>query len=231
MPRPLIFIPAHNSEGKKDVTGAFRPEAVGLDEHYGSCAIYSIDNTLPMPKRRAQVLRWMEHEKGEFDSVVFFCHGWQDGIQLGFTRKTVGGLVKAISDNISAWDNLEGGEGPLIALYCCSTGEDPQDDPLEAAGTGDDSFADKLRDALCADGWVHCRVVAHTTAGHTTQNPNVLFMDGMDCADGGVGGYPPVSPKSKLWPKWKKALRTTDLRFRFPFMSPAEIHAELERMK
>jgi len=44
---------------------------------------------------------------------------------------------------------------------------------------------------------------------------------------GGVGGYYPVAPGSKLWPKWRKELRETDMRFRFPFMLVEEIHAEL----
>jgi len=69
--------------------------------------------------------------------------------------------------------------------------------------------------------------VGHTTVAHTTKNPMVLFMDGMGVPDGGVGGYPPVSPKSINWAAWKKALQTTDLRYRMPYMSPAEIHDEL----
>jgi hypothetical protein len=217
---PLIFIPMHNAEGKKDVTGAFRPEAAAFCKLHGG-TLYSIDNHLPMHKRRAQVLQWMEHERGEFDSVAFFCHGWQDGIQLGFTRKNVKELAEELS-NLSYSDNM------TVPLYCCSTGDDAQDDPLESAGFGDNSFADTLRDALCVEGETYCRVIAHSKPAHTTMNPKALFFEGMGVPTGGVGGFAPVGPKSPNWKKWQKALKTTDLRFRFPYMTPAEIHAELE---
>jgi hypothetical protein len=106
-----------------------------------------------------------------------------------------------------------------VVLYACSTG---------AGGVGGDGgFADALRDALCRAGSVNCRVVAHVTAGHATRNPNVRFFDGMGSATGGAGGYYPVAPGSALWKKWVRALRETDMRFRFPFLSVAEIHAEL----
>lgn len=220
--RPLIFIPLHNSKGKRDVTGAFLPEAIAFKLQHGG-VVYSVDNSLPMARRRAEVLRKIERERDFFNTVAFFCHGWQDGIQLGFNRKNVRELARALFEYGALNDN-----DMVVALYCCSTGEDPQDKPLEAVGTGDNSFADKLRDALCEQGEINCRIVAHSTAGHTTQNPHVLYMDGMGSNLGGVGGYAPVGPKSKLWVKWKKALRTTDLRFRFPYMTVAEIHAELE---
>jgi hypothetical protein len=44
---------------------------------------------------------------------------------------------------------------------------------------------------------------------------------------GGSGGFWIVEPKSELWKPWVKALKTTDLRFRFPAMTVAEIHSEL----
>jgi hypothetical protein len=146
-----------------------------------------------------------------------------DGIQAGFQRKHVTELAAAIVKLCGA------ASATVVPLYCCSTGKDPEDDPLTAPGTGDGSFADRLRDALCAAGDADCRVMAHTTVAHTTKNPMVLFMDGMGIPDGGVGGYAPVSPKSKSWVPWKKRLREQagTLRFRMPYMTPAEIHAEL----
>lgn len=224
----LIFTPKSNVEGKKDATGAFHPEA----ETFASLArpgsrIYQFDNIKPLPRRRAEVLSELERSKGAgFTSVAFFCHGWLNGIQAGFMRPHVRELAQAIHAAVSSPPNVVT-TNVTVPLYCCSTGQDPQDDPLSAAGTGDDSFADKLRDALCAAGQVDCRVMAHTVAAHTTKNPMVLFMEGMGVASGGVGGYPPVSPKADSWAAWKSALQNTNLRFRMPFMSPAEIHAEL----
>lgn len=227
----LIFVPTHNAEGKKDVTGAFLPEAKAFGELAKRASIVQFDNSKGLPMRRAQVLKAIKERyaavldaKGSsgpsFSSVAFFCHGWMDGIQAGFQRRHAPELAEAII-------GLCGTARLTIPLFCCSTGEDPQADPLTAVGTGDDSFADKLRDAMCVGGASHCRTVGHTTVAHATKNPMVLFMDGMGSMVGGVGGYPPVSPKSPLWIKWKKALQSTDLRFRMPYMSVAEIHAEL----
>lgn len=226
--RVLIFVPKHNSHGKRDVTGAFLPEAKRLlaVSDLGS-VLEMIDNKQPMAKRRKSVLRRILElsEAGcVFDSVAVFCHGWQDGIQIGFSRKSVMQFAEAISLA------TKGNQKVTVPLFCCSTGEDPEDESLTAAGTGDDSFADKLRDALCEIGLVHCRVMAHTTVAHTTSNPMVLFMDGMGSYSGGAGGYAPVSPKSRLWGPWKRALRdrrNNTLRLRFSWMTVEEIHEEL----
>jgi hypothetical protein len=223
----LAFVPKYNSDGKKDATGAFHPEATAFKAlaQPGS-TIYQFDNSKPMATRRKEILNvldgYTDDSVRQPTTVAFFCHGWADGIQAGFTRKTAGELAWAIS---LATENFDG----VVPLYCCSTGDDPQDVRSEAAGTGDNSFADKLRDALCAEGENYCRIVAHTTAAHTTKNPMVLFMDGMGSSSGGVGGYMPVSPQSAHWAAWKKALQKTDLRFRMPYMTPAEIHAELSK--
>lgn len=220
--RILVFRAEHNSHGKRDVTGAFAPEASRFMKAVATSGdIVPIDNRKPMSKRRTQVLTAMEAAEGTFDGIAFFCHGWLDGIQCGFQRRHAPILAKAI------WD-LTSHDLVNVPLYCCSTGDDPHDKPLEAAGTGDDSFADRLRDALCAQGAQYCRVMGHTTVAHTTKNPHALFFDGMGSPVGGVGGYPPVGRKPRtLWTAWRKALRETDLRFRFPFMTVADIHAEL----
>ena len=227
----LIFVPKSNSEGKKDATGAFIPEAKAFAAlaRAGS-RIFQFDNAKPLPARRAEVLAELDRSKSEgFTAVALFCHGWLDGVQAGFLRKHADEFAHAINAAVSSAPNAVITD-VTVPLYCCSTGKDPQDDPLTAAGTGDDSFADKLRDALCAAGQVDCRVMAHATKAHTTKNPMVLFMDGMGVPTGGVGGFAPVSPKSADWTGWKKALSTTDLRFRMPFMSPAEIHEALSEL-
>lgn len=226
--RALIFIPQHNSEGKKDVTYAFAPEAEAFAKLCASRSeIVSFDNSKDYTRRRKQILDVLS-ERAEgvvFDTVAFFCHGWGNGTQAGFMKPHAHTLARAILDVVGNDENV------VVPLYCCSTGNDPDEDPITAAGTGDDSFADKLRDALCIERAVNCRVMAHTTVAHTTSNPMVLFMDGMGSTVGGVGGYPPVSPKAgKLWNAWKKSLRdrsANTLRFRMPFMTVAEIHEEL----
>ncbi len=225
--RVLAIVCQHNVRGKKDVTGAFLPEAQKLTKAAApGSRIVRVDNSKPFGRRRREIngiLDKLISEGAHFDSIAPFCHGWLNGIQIGYSRKT----VKQFADRIR---DLSGDSSvATVPLYCCSTGEDEDDSSITAAGTGDDSFADKLRDAMCDNGQTLCRVMAHTTVAHTTKNPMVLFMDGMGVPDGGVGGYPPVSPKSKNWKAWKRELRrhAGTLRFRFPYMSVAEIHAEL----
>lgn len=224
----LAFRPEHNSEGKRDVTGAFRPECTRFMQTVdgGHGHIVTIDNTKPMAQRKRQVLQALEQadeEREFFDGVAFFCHGWLDGIQLGFRRRDVKTLAAAIQKICEH-------SFTTVPLYCCSTGDDPEDDPITAAGTGDNSFADLLRDALCAQEAIYCRVLAHSTVAHTTKNPYALFFDGYGTTAGGAGGQAVVSPANKvLWAKWRRALRAKDstFRFRFPFMELEEIHQEL----
>lgn len=226
--RVLIFVPLHNSKGKKDVTGAFLPEAKKFVALAGKGSrIERFDNSKNLIARRSEVLQKMQLAKKQgFTSIAFFCHGWSNGIQAGFLRNHVALLAESIEEVVRRSD-VAAYEETVTVLFCCSTGDDPQDGPT-ASGTGDNSFADKTRDALCGVGIVNCRVVGHTTVAHTTMNPMVIFMDGMGVPSGGVGGYHPVKPGSADWARWKKALRTTDLRLRMPYMTPAEIHEELE---
>lgn len=221
----VILTPTTNEPGKKDVTGAFAPEAQRFATllRARGCTVTeaAIDNTQPMAKRRQRSIDAINAAPAKTMSPInllaFFCHGWRDGVQVGFTRKTLDDLV-----------SMRFSSDVLVALYCCSTGEDAGKRGTDAPGVGDGSFADTLRDRLCASGRVDCRVFAHTTVAHTTRNPNALFFDGMGSPVGGVGGIAPVHPKHKLWPAWKRALQSdSDFRFRFPMMSVAEIHAEL----
>jgi hypothetical protein len=219
----LVFRPEHNSHGKKDVQYAFKPEAEKFVARVGPRSkIIVINNRAGMAKRRAQVLdaiKAAETEAGFFDGVAFFCHGWKSGIQLGFGTRQADELADAVQDLCDhSFTN--------IPLYCCSTGG-AKKSKLNSPGTGDGSFADTLRDELCAAGAEYARVMGHTTVAHTTKNPFALFFDGMGSPAGGTGGYPPVGRGTKLWSTWRKALRQTDLRFRFPFMEVSEIHAEL----
>jgi hypothetical protein len=131
------------------------------------------------------------------------------------------------------WDEFEeklaAHHNTHVVLYACSTGNDPDDDPDTAPGSGEDSFADVLRDDLCWAGSIWCRVVAHTTAGHTTQNPWLKFFDGKGSPYGGVGAellFPPRDHDGRLTTEWKtlQELLLSDFRFKFPFMRAAEIH-------
>lgn len=226
--KALVIRPRYNEEGKKDVTHAFEPESERFIEVNKLDATRLVfDNKKPLPNRAEYILSSLKaaNKVQRFDVIAFFCHGWRDGIQAGFGTKGAK-MQKNLEDLISV---LRLNEDQHIALYCCSTGaSDPNISKETASGSGDNSFADKLRDKLCQYSAVECRVVAHTTAAHTTMNPNVIFFDGMGSSIGGAGGYFPVPPNHELWKKWRLALRT-DFRFKFPFMSVGEIHSFLDK--
>lgn len=209
-----IFAPMYNSDGKRDATGAFQPEARAFARLVcgagrGEATVTLVDNRRPKPATRRAVLDAVGAVRP--DRLVFFCHGWKAGIQFGIGLEHLEELAAACS------------QPPIVTLYACST----------AAGAtgGDGGFADALRDALCLSGAPWCRVDAHTTAGHTTRNPYVRRFDGLGSPVGGQGGQWIVAPPAAggnavLWKRWVAALRT-DFRFQFPELEISEIHRRL----
>lgn len=230
--RMVVFRPGFNSHGKRDVTGAFKPEM----ERYldAACTKNSvqvvINNKMSFAQRRKNVLGMLDDllDKPYFyDGVAFFCHGWKTGIQLGFRNGHVNELADAIH-HVTQHSYVD------VPLFCCSTGGDVESS-LTSPGTGDDSFADLLRDALCREAWFegypsNCRVMAHETVAHTSKNPRARFFDGMESPEGGVGGYRPVKLGGRFWATWKRELRDHEgkLRFLMPHMDVAQITAWLE---
>ncbi len=230
----LAFVAGKNTHRKsdnrllRDATGAFIPEANRFVKLAAKGSrVVLIDNSKPFAQRRKAVEA--EVNGGElFDSVAFFCHGWSKGIQLGYTKANVKALAALVLEATGGAQNVS---YLTVPLYCCSTGDDKNDEDWSAAGSGDNSFADLLRDELCRQGAVENRVMAHTSVAHTTKNPMVLFMDGMGIPDGGVGGFAPVAPGTANWSTWKRLMRDSKgtLRFRMPYMDIAQIHKELGR--
>ena len=233
-----IFVPKYNTT-KPDATGAFHPEAKNFCDHWEiPCDnIQYVDNKLPKSCHRPgnvadDLLDKMEEvQSASAEPVaiwVFFCHGYTHGIQFSIRSphhphydeeyaKRYKRFIDIISDHPS----------PVIVLYACSTGDDPDGDSDTAPGSGDNSFADCVRDDLCKRGAVWCRVFAHTTAGHTTGNPYVKLLDGNGNAEGGEGGELIATPGSKEFRNLRKKLKQ-DFRFRLPFMTVDSIKNSLQ---
>lgn len=225
--KALVFAPLHNTPGKRDVTGAFMPEARAFCLQHGLLAdqVKQFNNFVPMPARAVQVRQWIQREMVDsVDTVAFFAHGWKDGIQAGFRVADPAGVASAARLAQSLADVCT--RTPTVILYCCDTARDDdtdrEDDTRPGPG-GNGGFADKLRDQLGHFG-IAATIYAHTTAGHTTWNPWVRRFDPDEVA----GGHWVVEPHSELWLRWRRALHGT-LRFRFPFMSTAEIEHELRK--
>lgn len=132
----VAVIPSTNSPGKRDVTGAFRPEALRFLRAWGpGNGLIVFDNTKLRAQRRAHVLEWLRDDP-DVDVVAFFCHGLPGSIQAGFDRTNVDELADAT-------------DAQRIVLYACS------------AGGGADPFASHLARAGHTV-WAHT-TVGHTT--------------------------------------------------------------------
>jgi hypothetical protein len=232
--RALIFTPDRNTK-RSDYTGAFRPEAHAFARQHGASAqqlasgvggirIVRVDVTQPMRSRRRAVRSALELalEGGEraaapLELVGFFCHGYRNGLQVWnpIAGERSGAAAAELAGAIA-----QVARGDVrIPLYACSTG----------AGTGaggDGGFADRLRDALCNLSLRHCRIDAHTTAGHCSHNPHVRRFEGGDSPVGGTGGQWIVAPRAEQWGAWRRALRGP-LRFEFPLLASSDIHRRL----
>ncbi len=204
---PLIITGDRNTGGKRDYSGAFAPEALAFQRMHGG-HIRRVDLSRSPAAMRKQVLGIIATERRVHVAVL--CHGFVNGLQIGFRNAHVPELAKA----------LAAAGVQRVTLYACSTGGG-------AGSDGDGGFADRLRDALCAAGSIYCRVDAHSRAGHTTRIPYVRRFEGGGSPVGGTGGTWIVAPGSKLWKPWIRALQKTDLRLRFPGMNASDVHSEL----
>lgn len=227
----IAFTPTTNTEGKHDATGAFIPEATHFLKHHAqpTSRLIKIDNTKSKPEMKAAVLMALGQHK-DLDGVAFFCHGFKAGIQFGFRVEDVPVLAKVLAASLGAAPATGSESGrDIITFYACDAARDSdqdRSDDLEEFG-GDGGFADLVRDALCAQGRIYCHVDAHTSAAHTTINPDVRRFRGGGSAVGGPGGYYLVPRKKELWSKWVAALKTS-FRYDFPYLSTAEIHRRLQ---
>ena len=219
--RALVIHPLHNTGTKRDATGAFIPEANAYAKHLRAMvgdALYEwrieahgFDNRASKLARRREV-EGLLREGDPVDTVALFCHGLARGIQTGHDLATVSTLADALA---VACDRKR----LVVTLYACDAADSPGDGP-----GGDGGFADALRDALSERG-ITGHVDAHVTTGHTTRHPYVrrFYCDG---AAAGTGGDWLVAPGSPKWRRWVTALKG-DMRWRFPWLTPAEIDAAL----
>ena len=211
--RHLALTPDRDTPGDNDYTGAFDPEANRYVRYYEGVGDEVIRSKVDVSKkngaRRAQTLRWIA-AAAPFDRLAIFCHGWGDGIQLGFSR---GAELESLAAAVAAasTDRLK------VALYACSTAR--SDGPPGDGGEG--GFADSLRDLLASAGRPEVTVFGHTSAGHTTRNPQCrMFVPG--CA---VGGVRIAETGSAQYGRLLRRLRDggDPLRWTMPYMTLEEI--------
>ena len=190
------------------------------DKHVGYTIGYDYyTGNIRRRELRNRVIKDLESysDKGVvFDSIAIFCHGWANGIQLGF--RVSDGTVCELAEAIHGCLAMDGS----VALYCCSTAHDRDEDDDEEVGPGTQGgFADELFVELLNLGNIGHTIDAHMTRGHTTRNPWVVRFqeDGLDIYNGDWL----VTPNSSLWRRWVMALRNTELQYQFPMMDENQI--------
>jgi hypothetical protein len=223
---PLVFYVPTNSPNKHD-GDEFAREAAQFALMYPESRVHPIRHRKGQAERQARMqdisLICEGHaDKGsKFDSLAVFCHGWSNGIQLGFkvSDDTIDDFCTAIAECCTPTCR--------IVLYCCSTAHDRDNDDREAIGPGTEGgFADELYKRLSDRGFNGHRVDAHFTPGHTTRNPYVVRFKGSYISPNYRGGEWLIDPKDDMWRKWRKALQG-EMRFRFPFMTRREVQRVL----
>lgn len=225
MSQPVIaFAPGFDTKNrltgkqKVDATKVFQPEAKRFLVIHRGGDLVVVNNRQPKIAMAEHVLDSLLRGEHKWLTIALFCHGWSTGIQLGFDLKNIRDLARAIADTSEP--------DVKVLLYCCSTASTPQK-LLGAGPGGDGGFADELRDNLCRFGAKYCRVMAHTTPGHSTKNPHLRFFEGGGSDIGGQGGQYVVRPGSTLWRRWKDAMAHSEMRFRVGHMQVDAIHRVL----
>lgn len=204
--RALVLCPTTNRPGRHDASGAFIPKAnafcrihgLGLptffdnpesDARQGSAGDIALEN---------QVIGLINAAPRPIEVFAYFGHGLADGLNsLGFrgeadTRQLAQALGAVASSDL------------VVLLYACS------------AANG---FAQQLVAGLRSAGCASPRVYAHTTAAHTTANPNLKVFP----EDRFV-----VQPDSRHWRRWREALHDTSLWAVFPWLTQAQLDEVLE---
>lgn len=203
--RALIICTAKNRIGKHD-GDEFKREALRFSVLHKADGLYFRGE---WPGKRRQLTETFLRKAGELggpvDVVAFFGHGGaRDLYCTGHSRRH----IPALADALAAC--LRKDRPVYVVLYCCLTGR----------GFG---FADELDAALEARG-LDVRTISHTTAGHTTRNPDVEDSgEGPQCR-----GLDLIPRASHLWRRWVDRLRDDqDFRLSFWRLTPSQLAYEL----
>lgn len=150
----VVCYTSTNSPNKYDATGAFIPETqkfVGFHRANSDheVVMYPIDCSVSRPKRRAQVLAALKNHD-EIEMFVYFGHGLERSIQIGFDTSCVSLLA----------DPLKEKGCKTVVLYACSV-----------SGNVKAGFAKALAEKSGA------RVYGHTVEGHAVWNPFVRYFE------------------------------------------------------
>lgn len=135
---------------------------------------------------------------GPWEAVAVFCHGGADALWSAGLRGASGAQALANALRPRCAANV------VIVLYACNAGQSG-------------GFASKLANELSD---LNATVYGHTSARHTFANPDTTVFPADE---------PVIARSSPLWKNWNDDIidQSNDLWARFPFMTQAELEAEL----
>jgi len=223
----LVIYSSKNVKGKKDATGAFIPEAKAFAKLHGvpeSNMLGIPCPGMPAKKRYKQLTDFLKTKKN-IAWIAMFGHGYSSGMQFGLKKGNLPQFVSVLKKSCT--------KKVKLSLYACSTASTSKHTRQRNAPGTDNGYADQLRDHMLAHGFKGGWIDAHLTPGHTTHNPFIMRFYVEPPFEGGwdvKGGEWLVSPKSKLWKPWKKAVqnRKSMFRFQFSLMTEPEVYDYLK---
>jgi hypothetical protein len=214
--KSFVFAPLFNAPPDRanpsghDATGAFHPGMATYKRIYEDLGrqvvTFKFDNARGVSgrRRRESILEAMQRNAGSrrYDAIVYFGHGWPHGLpSASFGEDTLDMLSEAIL--------CHGQPGVKVVLYACSC----------AAPGG---YAFKLAKKLGRWSQSGMAVFGHPVDGHSFRNPAVRRYP----SNRGETGQT-VCPEG-MFAAWREAMHgPTAFWARMPFMTPAELTAEL----
>lgn len=205
--RHLILYVNKNTEGKRD--GAeFEREAIKYASYHNALGhevmLSAVPCDLPASQRPKAVENNVRqiasrHKERRFDVLAYFGHGTERWIQTGHVIGRIDGLVRLLEEVLT----------PTAILWfaaCKTAAHNPR--PVNGDTRG---FLEKLVHRCDTQS---IRAWGHTTAGHTTRNPNLACVNLQNYST-------PSSEQLKILKKhlW---LPTSPLRFQIPLCSSIE---------
>lgn len=180
--RVLVLLPDRDSPPKRDHSALFAPAARAMVKHLAPAEVETVE--IPVPVVDADTLtiagpakqRGFEEaaraaleaiERRPWTRIVFLCHGWATGLQLGFRSRKQRGLDAEHMDRLVS--AVASCAPRSVTLFACSAGDAPGSGKHDAGG-GSGSLAWELAGAAGVP------VLAHWTAGHATRNPDLIHF-------------------------------------------------------
>lgn len=227
----LLFATARNSLWRKWISGkiTFKKDGDYFVREMEAMGDQWVNPTMVKCYKKAYWLRRKEFLMGLKETldprtIAIFCHGSKNWIfGIGYNKKNIERLAQHIKDT--------GTKKVFIVLYACSCGRGKGDrypigDVPRKAG-----IAMMLANELAIRN-VTFKIIAHTTKGRATMNPNCVFITKeLDMIFKQIV-IPRVTrwqgkknPKGRVrWLEWIRLLReNATFRFRFPYWDQRQV--------